>query len=100
MTLTQDEWLKTGDIGLVDDGGHWYSVGRIKVCMHPVPIGNPLKNEPGSAEKKRKQCIRSRNRIEHPAPPECCRCYCHSGQAVSDRCLQRVPLGLRTQVSN
>jgi 4-coumarate--CoA ligase len=30
-TLTQDGWLKSGDIGYVDDQGKWYIVDRKKV---------------------------------------------------------------------
>ena len=30
-TLTPDGWLKTGDIALVDDKGHFYIVDRKKV---------------------------------------------------------------------
>lgn len=32
-TLTPDRWLKTGDIGYVDDSGKFYIVDRKKVCL-------------------------------------------------------------------
>ena len=30
-TITEDKWLKTGDVGLVDENGKWFIVDRIKV---------------------------------------------------------------------
>lgn len=41
-TLTQDGWLKTADIGWVDDEGHWYIVGRTKVCILLLLSGIPF----------------------------------------------------------
>ena len=29
-TITDDKWLKTGDVGLVDGDGKWFIVDRIK----------------------------------------------------------------------
>ena len=31
-TITEDHWLKTGDIGFVDSNGKWFIVDRIKVA--------------------------------------------------------------------
>ena len=32
-TITEDKWLKTGDIGYVDKNGKWFIVDRIKVLL-------------------------------------------------------------------
>ena len=29
-TITEDKWLKTGDVGFVDENGKWFIVDRIK----------------------------------------------------------------------
>lgn len=41
-TLTQDGWLKTADIGWVDDEGYWYIVDRTKVCIPILLSGIPF----------------------------------------------------------
>jgi 4-coumarate--CoA ligase len=35
-TLTKDGWLKSGDIGYVDNHGKWFIVDRKKVCFDRV----------------------------------------------------------------
>lgn len=30
-TITREGWLKTGDVGFVDEGGKWFVVDRMKV---------------------------------------------------------------------
>jgi long-chain acyl-CoA synthetase len=32
--FTEDGYIKTGDIGKVDESGHWYIIGRLKVSAH------------------------------------------------------------------
>lgn len=41
-TLTQDGWLKTADMGWVDDEGHWYIVGCTKICIPLLSAGIPF----------------------------------------------------------
>ena len=33
-TITEDNWLKTGDVGFVDENGKWFIVDRIKASSH------------------------------------------------------------------
>lgn len=33
LTVTGEGWLKSGDIGWVDEQGYWYLAGRSKVCL-------------------------------------------------------------------
>lgn len=39
-TLTPDRWLKTGDIGYVDDNGMFFIVDRKKVCGEHVVVSS------------------------------------------------------------
>lgn len=36
LTVTEDGWLKSGDIGWIDEQGYWYLVGRVKVCPSAI----------------------------------------------------------------
>lgn len=37
-TLTDDKWLRTGDIGRIDKQGHFFVVDRMKVCRARVVL--------------------------------------------------------------
>lgn len=41
-TLTEDGWLKTGDIGLVDKDGIFFIVDRMKVCRASIDSGKNI----------------------------------------------------------
>lgn len=58
--LTQDNWLKTEDIGWVDDHGNWYVVGRNKVCKtsHAPSWPDMLRAKTGTGSFQKRQPYR------------------------------------------